>query len=162
MDAIIPPWASVKDEFEWDGSWRDIYVLDTGPEEWSSFLEFVSQNQSEIDFYIDGEKTDQPSPVSIGEALRMHEKGAPTLLVNKGGLIFACHFFTDEEIEMDIDPRQVDSNDRYKTLIDFCQGLSLAVSGQVIVTPENIQETPIFQINGNSVKYFPVYSIGRT
>jgi hypothetical protein len=162
MDKMIPPWVSVKDEFEWDGSWRDIYVLDTGPEEWRCFLELVYQNPSEINFYIDGEMTDQPPPVSIAEALSIREKAAPTLFVNKSGLIFACHFFTDEEIELDIDPRQVDCEDRYKILIGFCQDLSLAVSRKVIVTPENIQETPIFQICGNSVNYIPAYNIGRT
>jgi hypothetical protein len=58
-----------------------------------------------------------------------------------------CHFFTAEEIEFDIDPRDVKGQRELNALFDFMRCLAQATDKDVVLTAENMPEIVIFRIS---------------
>jgi hypothetical protein len=54
-----------------------------------------------------------------------------------------CHFFSESEIEFDIDPREVISQAELDILLIFLQQVGNAVHHPVVLTPENGPKHPI-------------------
>ncbi|SDL01483.1 hypothetical protein SAMN05421823_104149 [Catalinimonas alkaloidigena] len=52
-------------------------------------------------------------------------------------MLIKCHFFTDDEIENDVDPREVRSLEDHQRLLDYMIRLSTLLDQPVILTPEN-------------------------
>ena len=46
-------WKTCKQDFEWDGSWRDIYILNTNILEWQKFIDFL--RSSKYVYQLNGE-----------------------------------------------------------------------------------------------------------
>lgn len=55
-------------------------------------------------------------------------------------IVVACHFFTDEEIELDIDPREVTSQTELDLVLNFLRLLGTRLSKDTILTPENLPQ----------------------
>lgn len=137
----------VPEVFEIDGSWRDLYVLDTTVEDWKEMLRMVRDRKT-IDYTLRIEDQaaaipEPPEPVFM----RSGEVGW-SLSVNIDGLILNAHFFGPEIIECDIDPRELTAN-RFYELLDFMESLGRRLKKEVRLTPENRSEEPI-------VKYDPI------
>lgn len=68
-----------------------------------------------------------------------------------GEIQINTHFFTDTEIECDIDPREFKSIEDHYKLMDFLIKLSEVIRKTVYVTPENCPEIKLITIDGKNV-----------
>ena len=71
------------------------------------------------------------------------------LSVNVGGVLLNTHFFSLEEIEFDLDPQEVDSEERFGSLLSFLAGCGRATGKTAIVTCENLPQKVILRYHPN-------------
>lgn len=145
-------WNEYKSEFAWDGSWRDIYILNTDIQEWQTFVDFL--RSSKYDYEFNGELGVLPEDLSI---IFNSDQIPPTLTIKTDGVTLKCHFFTTHEIEFDLDPREVTNESKAKGIFKFMEDLGAALKLPVRMTPENLRTSPIFEYSPNTgtVTYFP-------
>ncbi|WP_152532133.1 hypothetical protein [Leptolyngbya sp. Heron Island J] len=136
-------WSQCEKAFEFDGSWRDIYILNTSSMDWDKLLDALSHSKYEIKFWVDNAKS-QPI-LTMQEALEIRKKACPLMHVEMMGIAIACHFFTDENIEFDIDPRQVVNQQDLDAILDFMTFLGNLLQKTVVLTPENLEDIPLIQ-----------------
>jgi len=137
-------WSQYKKEFAWDGSWRDVYVLNTSIADWQALLELVKSSAYQCEFTIDGHP--EPLPEDVRDILSCWwADHAPLLIFEIGGIPLYCHFFSEDEIEFDLDPRDMTQEEKAGALFEFMKSLSLALGLRVRMTPENMREEPIFE-----------------
>src|SRR5438094_134768 len=97
----------------WDGSWRDIYVLGTTISDWQRLVDWLHTGPYPVEFYLDGKSAPLLHDISIVfEQREVTGEFLEFLEIDVEGVIFHCHFFWPEEIEFDMDPRQVDSEQK--------------------------------------------------
>src|SRR5262245_48900593 len=96
-------WDAVRDEFAFDGSWRDIYVAGTNLADWQRVLDRLLKDGYDLAYFRDH----QPAklPPAAADAFPLPDECDRLLSVRFAGVLANCHFFTPEEIEFDIDPR---------------------------------------------------------
>lgn len=148
-------WSTLKKKlYHWDGSWRDIYVLDTTVEDWRKWTEFVNENCA-VSWY-DG-KTDKAQPIIDFSVVEAYWSGDETISstanVFIGDLQLNAHFFGPAELEMDLDPREFKSLRDHHRLLDLLKPLSTVLGREVIVTEENMQEYVLMTTKGDTVSY---------
>lgn len=138
-------WEQCNDDFEFDGSWRDIYILNTNSEDWNRFLKSLLHSKYKTIFWIDGEAV---KPIkTIQRALEIRNQANPLMCINASGVHIACHFFTDEEMEFDLDPREVNNQQDLDNVLNFIIFLGNLLEKKVILTPENISSTIIIEFD---------------
>lgn len=129
-------WAKYKSNFyDWDGSFRDIYVFDTDISDWNKMLQIINSKSYELDFSLDGEKS--PLPSDAKEIFEQRIKWSTLLSINVTNVIINCHFFCLEEMEFDIDPREITDEMKFQGLTNFMQDLSDGLGKPVVLTEEN-------------------------
>ena len=150
---IIMDWDELKREiYLWDGSWRDIYIPDTTKEDWSKWVDFVNSNYK-IDWF-NGKTEQDENKVDINLILELWDGNydlRSTAHIFIDHIQINSHFFHDEAIENDIDPREFNSIDDHNKLIGFMKGLSKCLSRKVILTPENQHEIILLTVDADSV-----------
>jgi hypothetical protein len=62
------------------------------------------------------------------------------LRIDLGGVVANCHFFSSDEIECDLDPKEVRTARDHDKVLGFVVGLAHAVNGEVQITDENQPE----------------------
>ncbi len=144
-------WEDYKIEFEPDGSLRDIYIKGVDISDWQTFIDFLRSTDSDLNYFVEGEPAELPS--SIAEVVVSQDH--PYLLtIGLDGVTVNCHFFIPEEIELDIDPREIDSEAKAKVVFRFMSTVGRALNKEVILTPENTEEQPIFKYElGAGIKH---------
>jgi hypothetical protein len=144
--------ADCKEAFEWDGSLLDIYIHETTLNDWQSFIDWIRHGRYNFSFTPGNNSSSLPDNVQDV----FNEQETSLLSISINGLLANCHFFGMEEIELDIDPREVVSEENFRDLMDFISNLGKALSKQVIITPENMPGMPLFLFTpeNNEVKYF--------
>lgn len=134
----IPSLDQVADLWEQDGSLRDVYFLDTTIQDWQTFLNLnISKN---FRYTFDGNKAEISSAID----LLNNCDGSHTLSIETAGVEINCHFFCTEEIELDIDPRQVKGEREHIAVLEYIAQLAMALHKTAYMTPENSQSEPIF------------------
>lgn len=151
-----PPWELVAQEFEFDGSWRDVYVNESSIDEWDSLLVALSQSPYEVSCSRAG--TVDALPLRAGDIFAVPGNTACLMTVRVGAINFNCHFFACDQIEFDLDPREVTSREQLENLFAFLRFVSNTVSRPAILTPENAPEFAIFVARPNN----PVVEYVRT
>ena len=136
-------WQEVESVFEWDGSLLDLYVLNTDIEDWQSALDFLRTSGYPLFYAVNNIIAELPTDVAA--IFRVHEEANVWLRIDASGITILCHFFTDEEIEFDIDPREVSNEEQFGYLCGFVRGLGQYLNRSVILTPESTQETVIIR-----------------
>ena len=153
MDRIA--WETVRVEFVFDGSWRDIYVLGTNIATWERMLDGIRAKGYNLKYSRD----DRPAelPVHVAQVFAIRSESSPLLSVEFEGVLANCHFFAPGEIEFDIDPREVRGQERLDALIGFMHCLAEAVGKEALLTAENSPDIVIFRVRpGQSeVEYYP-------
>ncbi len=96
-------------------------------------------------------------PLDVAKILSARTEGGPLLSIDVGGVILSCHFFTEEEIEFDLDPRAVTGQSKAEAVFDFMRALALSLDLPVRMTPENMRANRIFEFNPGAGKfsYYP-------
>ncbi len=148
-------WQDYKDEFEVDGSLRDIYVLDTNVLHWQHLLAFFRSGVYKYSCTINCEQA--ALPLSAGEMFDAAYELRPLLSVNVGAAILNCHFFTKEEIEFDLDPSEIQSESQAEEVFAFMRQIGQILYKEVVLTPENAQDAPIFKFlpSVGQIQYIP-------
>jgi len=148
-------WDRVRGEFYRDGSWRDIYVLGTSIEHWQRALDALRSSPFQMRYV----RAAIECPLPSGAAEAFPEPGwADRLLsVDLHGPIANAHFFTETEIEFDLDPREVGSQRELDSILQFMHLLASATGREAILTPENQEHIVIFRVrpNDSRVEYAP-------
>src|SRR4051812_9958117 len=117
-------WDRVCSEFAFDGGWRDIYVLGTDMTAWQRMLDKLRATDYELTYLRD----EQPTVLPYDAIEAFPLPGEDRLLqVRFGGVLANCHFFTSEQIEFDIDPREVTGQEQLDAVIGFMRCLAEAV-----------------------------------
>lgn len=138
---------SCQREFEWDGSLRDIYVLETTIEDWQR-LYSVLRSRYDLKYLVDLES--RPLPDAIEEAFSTQQVASPLLQFIVAGMTVNAHFFTTRQIELDIDPREVSSEVRLGELLDVLRLIGDGLQREVRLTHENDWERPFITYNSRS------------
>ena len=149
-------WDAVAHEFEWDGSLRDIYVRGATVADWQTVLDTVRVRYSPLTFVAGG--TPAVLPARAADVFPLWSGDAPPVLgFSVGGVQLVCHFFTTDEIEFDLDPREVTGPERLGSVLAFLGDLARLTGKGAVLTPENVADEPIFRADPatGSVKYVP-------
>jgi len=141
----MKPYSLLISEFEPDGSLRDIYVFDTNIKQWNIVLKAITRTNYEYNFLHADEVIELPNDFDLIKAL---QESNPTILkiYITESIQINCHFFTDKEIEMDIDPNEILSETDYNALTRFLSWLSKITSSTVVLTHENAPELVILSV----------------
>ena len=137
-------WTDIVSEFEWDGSWRDIYVVGTTVDDWQRVLDALKMLSPGPSFYINGDLA--PVPVRVEDVFEQRAVSSFLLTLEVGGVGLKCHFFDDEEIEFDLDPREVKGPTEWKALSDFMRLLADWTGKVTTLTHENTKSAVILAV----------------
>ena len=141
-------WNQVEKALHPDGSLRDIYFFDSTVEIWDSFLAAVFKSEFNYKFYKDGEACEIYT--DLNSILKERENTTLMLVIEKDGVSFNCHFFTDEEIELDITPREVNSQYSLNVVLEFMVHFSRAIGLPCVLTYEGSPEHVIIKCSNEA------------
>jgi len=137
-------WDTVRGEFAFDGSWRDIYAFRTDIADWQRMLDAIRSAGYKIVYFRNDQPTEMPAEAC--QAFPLPGECDRRLSVWFANVLANCHFFTAEEIEFDIDPREVKGPMELNALFGFMRCLAQAMDRDVVLTPENMPEIVIFRV----------------
>ena len=137
-------WRLVQKDFEsCDGALCDIYVQNATIDDWQTVIDELRQSDRAIELRIDGQVVELPKDVS--ELLfRLPDDPCPDMYVQLGSTTLNCHLFTDEEIEFDLDPRDM-KPELLPELLDFLILIGRSTAKPVILSVENSPEATIMR-----------------
>lgn len=136
-------WSTVSADFEPDGGLRDIYVLDATLADWQAVVDALKREVAGLHFNVGGKTSELPDDISE-LFFRSPNDLTPCLNVPFGPSTSNCYFFSDDEIEFDLDPRVMKA-ELLPQLIDFLTLIGIATSKPVLLTMENMQEAQILR-----------------
>jgi hypothetical protein len=119
-----------------DGSLRDIYVHRTTIADWQWLLDRANSLGARYTF--DGLAVALPSAVDIFN----DRSGSHLLHFHFGDVSLHCHFFIADEIEIDVQPQEVQSEEQHRAVFRFVAELATALAKPASITPENSPEAP--------------------
>jgi hypothetical protein len=137
-------WTDISPEFEWDGSWRDIYVGGVSLKDWQSVLDSIARRSPGAQFYRDGKPA--PLPLRAKALFEQRDLSAPSLILDVGGVGLKCHFFDEHEIEFDLDPREVKGPDEFEAIAGFMRMLVDLTGKGATLTHENAKRAVILAV----------------
>lgn len=149
-------WDDVREEFEWDGSLRDIYVLDVGPSGWRSLWYLLKGTTDwHVTYQVDGVSAALPDDVEV--PLQLWPKSAPVLSVSSKNVLLITQFFDDGDIEFDLDPREVTGQAELDAVLTFMREVGQATSANVVLTPQNMPGFPTirYDLTTNGFSHLP-------
>jgi hypothetical protein len=147
---MIPAWSDVRMEFQFDGSWRDIYIIRTTISDWQLVIDAL--RDSPFDLQYKGSGVPTTCPASARDAFPGPGCADRLLSVDAGGVALNCHFFNESEIEFDFDPRQVTGQDQLNAVLSFMQLISRACDKEAVLTPENARDATIFRVRPRTLR----------
>ena len=138
-------WAHCSKEFSWEGSWRDIYVHGTSIADWDAFVQALPGWGYRTEFLVD--EHPRGLPATAKPIFDERAEASPLLRLHIGPVVVQCHFFTEAEMEFDLDPREVRGSLEFQGILAFMQKLAVLVGRQVTLTPENGPEYPVISVD---------------
>ena len=133
-------WNTCKEDFRWDGSLRDIYITPATLGEWRTLYQLLRDFPG-VEYSVDGNM--QAPPDAVEQVFAVWSSAHPMLRVKVGRTLIVFHFFSDEEIECDVDPREISSQSDLDALLGFVQQIGDMTHKRVVITPENVRNEPI-------------------
>ncbi|MDC6166482.1 hypothetical protein [Paucibacter sp. XJ19-41] len=129
-----PRFGEPRDLWERDGSLRDVYLFDANKTDWLVLLSMA--NQFGARYLCDGAEMPLPSV----EDIFSNREVSHLLQVSVGRVTVNCHFFVPGEIELDIDPRDVNGPQEHAVVLEILEQLAQGASKSVVVTAENSED----------------------
>ncbi len=139
--------------FEPDGSLLDIYVQETKLDDWLNLIDFLNENYKiKYGPASDNEPQDKINKVYVTSFLldTTGELECRTVSVFSDNLIFNCHFFLQDEIELDADPKEFKGQKDFETLIAFMTAISKTLNKEIILTAEGCPTIPLITLESSS------------
>lgn len=140
--------------FHVDGSLRDIYVDEpTTIDDWHAVWQFFRNCNTTLT--VDGEKVNH-IPSDIATIFKERQEKSICLNIKYNGVDFNCHFFSEEEIELDINPATIKDITEVKSVIDFMEMMAKLLKKNVSLSIENDKQDPLITVkqNGGDVTYY--------
>jgi hypothetical protein len=137
-------WIDRRDSWERDGSLRDIYVFETSEADWARFLRFARETYR-TEFLVDLQP--RPMPDTPHEIFALRERDPVLLRVFLNHIQLNCHFFWMGDLELDLDPREIDDADDERRVTTFVDGLGQALQRPVVMTFENAPELVAYRFD---------------
>ncbi|AFU99919.1 hypothetical protein [Simiduia agarivorans] len=138
-------WDEIKSEFETDGSLRDIYVEDINLSIWNSFISEVKRSNYKVEFSHGDEGIELPDDLSTIKGLQQTNPTTLYIWLSEG-IQLNCHFFVNTEIELDVSPHDIQSENSYIKLVNFLKWLAIVTNREVKLTHEGSQEMVILSV----------------
>ena len=139
-------WNDIKWIFEPDGSLRDIYVQDVTLNDWEKLIDFLNSN---YDIKFGEDKSNQIDKEYVIKYLKDEtgEMESKALKIDYDGINIHCYFFLPDQIEFDIDPKEIKTIMDFESIEKFMVSVSKTLKNQITLTGENSQEFPLFKID---------------
>ena len=143
-------WEEIKWIFEPDGTLRDIYVENVNIEDWKILIDYLNANHilkygpSNDNKIVNKADKDYLIKLLSDETGEMELK---TLSIIVENIIINTHFFTIDEIEFDIEPREINSETDYEKLLSFMNEISKILNKPLILTGENQIDFPLIKMD---------------
>lgn len=134
-------WNDVSRLFEVDGSLRDILIFGTTVSDWDTLIQ-LALRLGKVSFELDSERAELPSSVKNVFAQTEH---ARCMKIDLGGPFVNTHFFSADEIELDLDPREINSQTDLDAVLGFCAQLGSELERDVVITEENTPEAVLLR-----------------
>lgn len=126
---------------------RDIYITPATLHDWRVLYPLLL-DFPEVEYSVDG--VIQTPPTSVAQAFAFRPSGSPMLRFRIGRTLVVFHFFSEEEVECDIDPREISSQADLDSRLGFVRQLGDATRQRVIITRENVRDEPIISYEPNT------------
>jgi hypothetical protein len=129
-----------KEFFYSDGSFRDIYAFNTTLEELDKFLNYVRPRLRKNSFSIGDKEVLLPESYKeiLNEVAKRNTNSILRIPVGESEL--NCHFFDSSELELDLQPKDFQTEGEWVELNNFLRGLAEAMNKEIVMTPENTPE----------------------
>ncbi|MCA0869961.1 hypothetical protein LCL97_03950 [Seohaeicola saemankumensis] len=129
-------YSDLSEEFEVDGSLRDIYVLNTSVSDWNRLLQ-LTPDLGGFAYFCDGEEAPLPTDANLlfGDFNHSH-----LLRFSLGRPTINTHFFVEDEIEFDLDPSEITSQSDLDLVLDFFARIGRGIGRDIRITPENASD----------------------
>jgi hypothetical protein len=114
-----------------------LYVFGTSVAEWNRLFDALRSCEWKVTFQLEG--VEEPLPESAAACFAEGDRWAMLSIV-VGGVLLNCHFFTENEIEFDLDPREVDGQERLDSVAAFMSFLADVTEKTLSLTYENCPE----------------------
>ena len=145
-------WNDIKWIFEADGALRDIYVQEVTLNDWRYVIDLINKkykvNYGNTGEHKDTNLIDKDYVIEYltDETEKVQSKSAT---ISLGKIRLNCHFFLKDQIEFDIDPKEVTSIKEFELLEDFMIEISKSIDNQITLTDENNPKFPLIKIDTN-------------
>jgi len=149
-------WTKLKEKiyFE-DGSLRDIYINDFSTEKWRQWIDHVNNNHKVT--WINPKTGKQGEIIDFGVILEFWEsrdsEHSPTATIHINDIRLNTFFFTPDQFDSDIDPKEINSIDDHNAIVSYLKALSKLFGKEVIVTEELHDEFALIRINDENIWY---------
>ena len=128
----------LKEVFYQDGSLRDVYVRETTGDDWQKLITFLESGEYQVTYKLDG--TEGPLPSDFSDIEKHIGELGQLLSIYIEGVRMNSHFFGTQEIELDLLPDEVDTEEKAESVFRFMAEMGRLLGKEVILTPENGRE----------------------
>ena len=147
---MINNWDEIKWIFEPDGSLIDIYVQNVKIEDWIILINYLNANH--IVKYGPLGENKETNKIDLDYLIHLlndktGELELKIVSIIIDDIIINLHFFSIDEIEFDIDPKEIYSFDNYNKILDFMNKVSELLNKPLILSGENYSEFPLINLD---------------
>ncbi|WP_166926062.1 hypothetical protein [Flavobacterium poyangense] len=137
-------WENINWIFKSDGTLRDIYVHNTSLDDWGKLIDLLNFEYNLSSFF--GKKINKEKAYKFLED-ETGEVEFSTVSIEIGNVKINCYFFFIDEIEFDIVPSEIKTNEDFESILSFMTKVSSTLKKQIILTGENDPSFPLIKIN---------------
>ncbi|MEZ4888612.1 MAG: hypothetical protein R3E32_28060 [Chitinophagales bacterium] len=145
-------WKDIKWIFEQDGALRDIYVQEVSLNDWRKVIDLINEKYKvyygDTGEYKDTNKINKDYVIEYLTD-KTGEIESKSALIALGKIRINCHFFLEDQIEFDIDPKEVNSIEEFELIEEFMLEISKSIDNQITLTDENNPIFPLIKIDAN-------------
>lgn len=137
-------WDSVRAHFERKGAWFDLFVPRVTLRDWQRMLDMLRATSYKLTYAQAGER--RAFPRTAVEAFPAPGLNDRLMTVTFSGVVANCHFLSEDEIEMDLDPYDVKGQAELDALLGFMRKIALAIGKDVLLTVENKHDQVVIRV----------------
>ncbi len=145
-------WKDIEWIFEKDGALRDIYVQNATISDWKKVVNLLNSDykltfgacEDNLTNKIDFEYVKTMFADETGEL----ERKSATIDLN--GIIVKCYFFLEDQIEFDLWPEDIKTENELNFVLNFLSSLSSKLKKEVTLCGENQPEFPLIKIDSKN------------
>lgn len=128
-----------------DGSFRDIVIENTSIVDWNSLVCFLNENYKIKQKFL--ENGNEENFINF-DFVKKYWSGDGAYMSNASiyldNIIVNTHFFSDVEIEFDVNPTEINSFEDHQKVVSFIKRLSNLLKKEVFITPEDEHNIKLF------------------